>query len=50
MQELTDFNKEKNTKEILILKEELNKNIKELNKYGITLENVLKEMEEQTNG
>lgn len=49
MQELTEFNLEKITTEIRMLKDNLQKNIKELSKYGITLEDVLKEMEESLN-
>ena len=47
MQELTEFNIEKTTTEVITLKKELQKNIKELNKYGITLGDVLKELEEK---
>lgn len=46
MNSLTDFNIEKTTAEILILKKEIQKNIKELNKHGITIGDILREKEE----
>lgn len=49
MQELTEFNLEKSTKRINELKKDLDENIKELSKYGITLDDVLKEMEDMIN-
>lgn len=44
---MQEFNLKKETEEILQLKKELQENLKELNKYGITLEDVLEEMEER---
>ncbi len=49
MQNLTEFNIERATAEILNLKNKLQENIKELSKYGISLEDILKEMEESPN-
>lgn len=49
MQEITDFNLEKETTEVLNLKNKLQENIKELSKYGISLEDILKEMEAKSN-
>lgn len=44
---MQEFNLKKETEEILQLKKELQENLKELKKYGITLEDVLEEMEER---
>lgn len=49
MEKLTDFNIEKTTAEVIMLKEKLQENIKELNKYGITMEDILKKLEDEPN-
>lgn len=49
MKELTEFNIEKTTAETKMLKEKIQRDIKELNKYGITLEDILKELEDKLN-
>ncbi len=41
---MKDFNLNEETQEVLILKEKLEKNIKELQRHGISLEEILKEL------